>query len=119
MGETGTFTKSTNCDIKTMVELLEATYLALEGENILVEAKTFSTAILKNIMSSNLDNKVAKQLAHALGLPLHWRSQWYDVKRHIHEFENKDNYSVLLKLTKLNFNMVQATQQKDLKEISR
>ncbi|KAF5943684.1 hypothetical protein HYC85_017761 [Camellia sinensis] len=117
----GTFMKSTNSDdTKAMLELLEASHLALEGENILIEAKEFSAGILKNIINSNVEDKVAKQLAQALELPLQWRAQWYDVKRHIHELENKDNTnSVLLKLAKLNFNMVQATHQNDLKEISR
>ncbi|CAL5410994.1 unnamed protein product [Camellia sinensis] len=117
----GTFIKTTNCDTKAMLELLEASHLALEGENILIEAKAFSTGILKNITNSkNVENKVTKQLSHALELPLQWRVQWYDVKSHIHELENNDNTnSVLLKLAKLNFNMVQATHQNDLKEISR
>ncbi|CAL5408557.1 unnamed protein product [Camellia sinensis] len=117
----GTFIKTTNCDTKAMLELLEASHLALKGENILIEAKAFSTGILKNITNSkNVDNKVTKQLSHALELPLQWRVQWYDVKSHIHELENNDNTnSVLLKLAKLNFNMVQATHQNDLKEISR
>ncbi|GMP75143.1 hypothetical protein CsSME_00032337 [Camellia sinensis var. sinensis] len=117
----GTFNKTTNCDTKAMLELLEASHLALEGENILIEAKAFSTGILKNITNSkNVENKVTKQLSHALELPLQWRVQWYDVKSHIHELENNDNTnSVLLKLAKLNFNIVQATHQNDLKEISR
>ncbi|CAL5410997.1 unnamed protein product [Camellia sinensis] len=117
----GTFMKSTNSnDTKAMLELLEASHLALEGENILIEAKEFSAGILKNIINSNVEDKVAKQLAQALELPLQWRAQWYDVKKHIHELENKDNTnSVLLKLAKVNFNMVQATHQNDLKEISR
>ncbi|KAF5943342.1 hypothetical protein HYC85_017419 [Camellia sinensis] len=117
----GTFIKTTNCDTKAMLELLEASHLALEGENILIEAKAFSTGILKNITNSkNVENKVTKQLSHALELPLQWRVQWYDVKSHSHELENNDNTnSVFLKLAKLNFNMVQATHQNDLKEISR
>nr|ANB66345.1 terpene synthase [Camellia sinensis] len=117
----GTFNKTTNCDTKAMLELLEASHLALEGENILIEAKASSTGILKNITNSkNVENKVTKQLSHALELPLQWRVQWYDVKSHIHELENNDNTnSVLLKLAKLNFNIVQATHQNDLKEISR
>ncbi|KAL7213323.1 hypothetical protein ACSBR2_015939 [Camellia fascicularis] len=117
----GTFIKTTNCDTKAMLELLEASHLALEGENILIEAKAFSTGILKNITNSkNVENKVTKQLSHALELPLQWRVQWYDVKSHIHDLENNDNTnSVLLKLAKLNFNMVQATHQNDLKDTSR
>ncbi|KAM7506181.1 hypothetical protein LguiB_005085 [Lonicera macranthoides] len=88
-----------------MLELYEASHLALEDEHILNEA-SLSTTILKT--------------SYALKLPLQWSVEWYNVKRQIQILSKEDNTNnVLLKLAKLNFNMVQATHQKDLREISR
>ena len=84
-----------------MLELYEASHLAFEDEHILN-----STAILKT--------------SYALKLPLQWSVEWYNVKRQIQILGKEDNTNkVLLKLAKLNFNMVQAAHQKDLREISR
>lgn len=57
----GTFIKSTNSDdTKAVLELLEASHLALEAGKILIEAKEFSAGILKNIINSNVENKVGE-----------------------------------------------------------
>ncbi|XP_010054439.2 alpha-farnesene synthase [Eucalyptus grandis] len=109
-----------NCeDVEAMIELLEASHLALEGENILHEAKAFSTGILRERVSS-LEGQLFKRTVHALELPLHWRVQWFDIKWQISFYEQReDKQSNLLELAKLNFNTVQATHQRDLREISR
>ncbi|XP_018727703.2 alpha-farnesene synthase isoform X2 [Eucalyptus grandis] len=109
-----------NCeDVEAMIELLEASHLALEGENILHEAKAFSTGILRKRVSS-LDGRLFKRAVHALELPMHWRVQWFDIKWQISLYEQReDKQSNLLELAKLNFNTVQAAHQRDLREISR
>ncbi|KAG6638932.1 alpha-farnesene synthase-like [Carya illinoinensis] len=117
--KTGTFRKSKHEDIKGMLELLEASHLALEGEDILDEAREFSTTTLEEAIP-NLDDHRVKQVAHALELPSHRRVQWFDVKWHINVKERDGNTkAILLELSKLNFNVIQATLQKDLKELSR
>ncbi|XP_039166663.1 (E,E)-alpha-farnesene synthase [Eucalyptus grandis] len=109
-----------NCgDVEAMIELLEASYLAMEGENILEEAKAFSTGILQERVSG-LDGQLLKRAVHALELPMHWRVQWFDIKWQIDLYEQQeDKQSSLLQLAKLNFNIVQATHQRDLRDISR
>ncbi|XP_022721028.1 alpha-farnesene synthase-like [Durio zibethinus] len=119
LDEKGIFSVSKCTEIKGLLELFEASYLAFEGENILEEAKAFSTETLR-IVYSTLGTNLDKQVAHALELPTHWRVQWFDVKWHIIMCENNKNVDkILLELAKLNFNIVQATLQKDLSEISR
>lgn len=57
----GTLIKSTNSDdTKAVLELLEFSHLALEAGKILIEAKEFSAGILKNIINSNVENKVGE-----------------------------------------------------------
>ncbi|KAM7500894.1 hypothetical protein LguiA_025308 [Lonicera macranthoides] len=102
---TGKFTKGALSNTKAMLELYEASHLALEDEHILNEA-SLSTAILKT--------------SYALKLPLQWGVEWYNVKRQIQILGKEDNTNnVLLKLAKLNFNRVQAAHHKDLREILR
>ncbi|KAH7568888.1 hypothetical protein JRO89_XS06G0067700 [Xanthoceras sorbifolium] len=119
MDENGTFSKSKCRGIEGLIELFEASHLALEGENILDEAKCFSNGILREAYST-LDGELAEKVAYVLELPSHWRLQWFEVKWNINMYEkNKDMNTILLELAKLNFNMVQATHQNELKEVSR
>ncbi|KAM3749479.1 hypothetical protein ACB098_05G188300 [Castanea mollissima] len=117
--KTGFFRDNKHINIKEMLELLEASHLGFEGENILDVARDFSTATLKESVSS-LDSDLAKQVVHVLELPSQRRVQWFDVKWHINSYE-KDIHtnSSLLELAKLHFNIVQAILQKDLRESSR
>ncbi|KAK7843592.1 (E,E)-alpha-farnesene synthase [Quercus suber] len=110
---------STKKKISKMLELLEASQLGLEGENILDVARDFSTATLKESISS-LDSDLAKQVVHVLKLPSQRRVQWFDVKWHINSYEKDIRMnSSLLELAKLHFDIVQAIHQKDLRESSR
>ncbi|XP_017978074.1 PREDICTED: alpha-farnesene synthase [Theobroma cacao] len=119
LDDKGKFSKSKSTEIKGLLELFEASYLAFEGESILDDAKTFATETLRTIYST-LDSNLAKEVAHALELSTHWRVQWFDVKWRITMYENNKNTDeTFLELAKLNFNTVQATLQKDLSDISR
>ncbi|GAB4831032.1 hypothetical protein Ancab_005047 [Ancistrocladus abbreviatus] len=105
-------------DIKGMLELFEASHLAFEGEHIMTEAKALSHRDLKEVHSNVKDN-IAKQVADALELPRHWRVQWFEVRQQIDAYEQEvDRNPVLLELAKLNFNMIQAVHQEDLRQLS-
>ncbi|KAK7341145.1 hypothetical protein VNO80_24070 [Phaseolus coccineus] len=113
-------------DAKDVVELLEASHLGLEGEKILDEAKICATNSLKDTFSlssinkDQLNNNDAERMVHSLELPSHWRVQWFEVKWQIKQYNKEKNKDlILLELSKLNFNMIQATLQMELKELSR
>ncbi|KAK4572334.1 hypothetical protein RGQ29_030677 [Quercus rubra] len=95
-------------------------FLSIEGENILEEAKDFSTKHLEEYINQNKDKNLAAIINHSLELPLHWRmlrleARWFiDIYR-----TRKDMYPILLELAELDFNMVQAAHQFDLKQVSR
>lgn len=120
MDETGTTFSTSKCtDIKGLIELFEASHLALEGESILDEAKVFCGGTLKGIYSS-LNTDLAQTVARVLELPSHWRVPWYEVRWQINSYEKEKHMNtILLELAKLNFNIVQATLQNDLRELSR
>ncbi|CAB4275889.1 unnamed protein product [Prunus armeniaca] len=120
MDEEGTLKKSHLSDVKGMLELFEASNLALEGEDILDEIKASSMVALRDSNICDLENNLAKHVVHALELSSHRRVRWFNVKGHIDAYE-KDNHvnTILIELAKLNFNMVQAKLQKDLREASK
>ncbi|KAK7312118.1 hypothetical protein VNO77_35726 [Canavalia gladiata] len=114
-------------DAKDIVELLEASYLGLEGENILDEAKIGAINSLKDAFSLISTNNNMNQLAtllvervvHGLELPSHWRVPWFNVKWNIKQYKKEKHANhALLELTKVNFNMIQAKLQKEIKELS-
>nr|XP_034892029.1 alpha-farnesene synthase-like [Populus alba] len=116
----GTFDRSKCTDVRGLIELFEASHLAYEGEATLEDAKAFSARILSGINCSAIESDLAKHVVHVLELPSHWRVLWFDVKWHINTYENdKQTNRHLLALAKVNFNTVQATLQKDLRDVSR
>ncbi|KAJ7949838.1 (-)-alpha-terpineol synthase-like isoform X3 [Quillaja saponaria] len=108
-------------DIDGMLSLYEASYLLVESETILDEARDFTSKHLKEFVSENKDgdNITSALLSHALEFPLHWRIQRLKARWFIGVYERFHNMNpILLELAKLDFNMVQATHQKDLKQAS-
>ncbi|KAL2473276.1 cineole-1 [Forsythia ovata] len=110
--DVGQFMTSEHLDAKPIFQLLEASYLGMESECLLDTAKFFAT-----------ENLSANHELFSLPCPLHLSVGWFNVKKYIHDVQEKENNntnkSMLLQLGRLNFNMVQAQQQKDLKEILR
>ncbi|XP_060181723.1 alpha-farnesene synthase-like [Lycium barbarum] len=99
-------------NIKTLLELLEGSYLSMDGENLLNDKN------LKSILSISSD---IDSFTNSLNYPLARRVRWYDVRKHIYAQDvlEGNNNPMLLKLAKLNFNIIQATHQKDLKDVIR
>lgn len=109
-------------DVMGMLSLYEASYLSMEGESILEEAKNFTTKHLQEKLThKNKDeNDLYVLVSHALELPMHWRVQRLDGRWFIDVYEKrKDKNSTLLELAKLDYNMLQSTHQEDLKCVFR
>lgn len=106
---------------KDVMELLEASHLWLEGENILDGAKKFATNWIKGASSLSINiNEIVERVVHALELPSHWRVSWFDVKWHVRQYQKEKHMDpILLELSKLNFNIIQAKLQKEVRELSR
>ncbi|CAN4083877.1 unnamed protein product [Withania somnifera] len=99
-------------DRKTLLELLEGSLLGMDGENLLNDIRLFITKNLKNLSASS-------DIGRFTTNPLAWRVKWYDVRRHIIAQNCNKTNLMLLKLAKLNFNIIQATHQQDLKDVIR
>ncbi|XP_056689744.1 alpha-farnesene synthase isoform X2 [Spinacia oleracea] len=106
-------------DFRGILELFEATRLALDGEEVMEKVKTFSYQYLTDNFL-DMDINLAKQVAYASENPCHRKVLWFDVRHQIHTYELEDNKNlILLELAKLNFNIVQDMHLEDLKQMSR
>ncbi|KAB2086347.1 hypothetical protein ES319_A04G024900v1 [Gossypium barbadense] len=117
--EQGNFKSSVTSDVRGLLELYEASYLRVHGEDILDETISFTTNHLSLAVAS-LDYPLSEQVSHALkqsirrGLPRvearHYLSVYQDIESH-----NK----ALLEFAKIGFNMLQLLHRKELSEICR
>ncbi|XP_028789720.1 terpene synthase 10-like [Neltuma alba] len=121
LDDNGNFPSGLSVDIKGMLALYEASFLSMEGEIILDEARNLSSTYLKEFIHQNKEeNETSLLVNHALELPLHWRvsrleARWFG---DVYERRQKMN-PPLVKLAKLDFNILQAKYQEDLKNTSR
>ncbi|XP_024186613.1 tricyclene synthase EBOS, chloroplastic isoform X2 [Rosa chinensis] len=109
-------------DVKGMLSLYEASFLGIEGETLLDEALAFTSMHLKNLsrLQVTQGKGVLEQVSHALEMPLHHRMQSLEARWYIEAYSKKaDANQVLLEFAKLDYNVVQQTYQRDLKDISR
>ncbi|KAG7944364.1 hypothetical protein I3843_15G097200 [Carya illinoinensis] len=108
-------------DIEGMLALYEASFHQREGESILEEARYFATKHLKEYVDRNKDDQyLCMMVSHALELPLHWRAIRLEARWFIDAYRSREDMNpTLLDLAELDFNIVQAIHQEDLKEVSR
>ncbi|XP_052172303.1 terpene synthase 10-like [Diospyros lotus] len=115
-------------DTKGLLSLYQASFLSLDGESILEEARQFSTKHLKEYLMINRspdddddeNHEMLLLLAHALELPLHWTLPRVEARWFIDAYERRPTKNaILLEFAKLDFNMLQAIHQEDLKHASR
>ncbi|KAL9668852.1 hypothetical protein QQ045_006392 [Rhodiola kirilowii] len=113
--DTGKFKSSLCADIKGLISLYEASYLATEGEAIMEEARAFATANLISKVNT-ADAHLDVLSARALDMPLHWRTDRSEARWFIEQaYEKKPNMSpILLQFAKLDYNIVQAKWWKKL-----
>ncbi|KAA8524552.1 hypothetical protein F0562_010975 [Nyssa sinensis] len=117
--QNGHFLACLHNDVKGLLSLYEASYLAFGGENLLDDAKAFTTTHLKNI-KGNIDTSLAEQVNHAIELPLHHRMLRLEARWFIDAYSKREDANhLLLELAILDFNMVQSTLRRDLQDMSK
>ncbi|XP_047938153.1 terpineol synthase, chloroplastic-like [Salvia hispanica] len=115
------FKESLGGDTEGVLQLYEASFLLTEGETSLEQARLFS----KNLLQKKLDDQVLDEflsslVRRSLELPLHWSVQRPNARWFVNAYSKKSEANpILVELAKLDFNIVQAAYQQELKEISR
>ncbi|KAL1537412.1 exo-alpha-bergamotene synthase-like [Salvia divinorum] len=119
MDEEGNFKACLCEDARGLISLYEASYLSVEGESIMDLAKYFSLNLLARKLDQITEPRLSEQVRHALEVPLHWRLQKLEAWWFIQVYENTSEANLaLVELSKLDYNMVQATYQRELKRLS-
>ncbi|XP_059638797.1 valerianol synthase TPS1A-like [Cornus florida] len=115
----GKFNENLTRDVMRMLSLYEAAHLRIQGEDILDEALAFTTAHLES-MVTKLNPFLAKQVMHALKQPLHKGLPRSEARHYISVYEEDTSKNdLLLKLAKLDFNLVQLMHKQELCHVSR
>lgn len=118
--ETGNFKATLREDVKGLLSLYEASYFGFQGEDIIDKAKAFSTEHLKNSLQGELPPNMARKVNHALDMPLHWKLPRVEAIWYIDTYEQEPNMILsLLKLAKLDYNIVQSVHQKEVSKLAR
>ncbi|XP_043723571.1 terpene synthase 10-like [Telopea speciosissima] len=119
LDEKGKFQESLCDDTMGMLSLYEASYLGAEGESILDDARDFTKRHLEDIKDYK-DSNLETQVKHSLEVPLHWRMLRPETRWYIDAYQGQEDMNpIILELAKLDFNMVQAVHQRDLRHASR
>nr|CAD1822479.1 unnamed protein product [Ananas comosus var. bracteatus] len=120
--EKGSFKSNLSNRIKSLLNLYEASYLVVDGEDTLIEAQNFTIQHLNNFLSnsSHDSHKLRDYVANALEQPLEWRVERLHTRWFIDAYEKEEKMRpLLLEFAKLDFNVVQNTYKRELKEVSR
>ncbi|XXG82617.1 hypothetical protein AAC387_Pa10g0526 [Persea americana] len=114
----GSFKKSLVRDIRGLLSLYEAAYMGIRGEDVLDEARVFTTEHLK-LALPHLNSPLSTLVELALELPLRKRVERLQSRYYISIYQQvKDRDDTLLELAKLDFNLLQLLHQRELMEIS-
>ncbi|KAL5791033.1 hypothetical protein ACOSQ2_005921 [Xanthoceras sorbifolium] len=116
----GNFKESLASDVLGMLSLYEAAHVGVHGEDILDEAIAFTTAHLQSMVTQLTNPQLAEQVIHDLRQPLQRGVPRVESRRYISVYQDEDSHNqALLKLAKLDFNLLQSLHKKELSEICR
>ena len=105
-------------DAKGMMSLHEASYLGVEGEHLLYEARAFTTTHLSAVKPNNIVEE--EEVSHTLDLPRHHRMLRQEARWFIEAYNKREDVNhTLIELATINFNTVQSAFQRDLQDLSR
>ncbi|KAH6800193.1 hypothetical protein C2S52_000657 [Perilla frutescens var. hirtella] len=117
------FKASLGDDTKGLLQLYEASFLLREGEDTLELARQYATKFLQKKVDHELiddDSNLLSWIRHSLEIPLHWRIQRLEERWFLDAYATRHDVNpIILELAKLDFNIIQATQQEELKDLSR
>ncbi|KAJ9671954.1 hypothetical protein PVL29_025549 [Vitis rotundifolia] len=114
----GNFKESLSSDVRGMLSLYEATHLRVHGEDILDAALAFCTTHLRSVAKYS-SNPLAEQVDHALKQPIRKGLPRLEARHYFSIYQADDSHNkALLKLAKLDFNLLQKLHQKELSDIA-
>ncbi|KAK4439282.1 Tricyclene synthase Oc15, chloroplastic [Sesamum alatum] len=118
-GKDGKFRRNLKQDIRGLVELYEAAQLSVEGEHILDEAASFSSHLLHEYCSANVDN-LSRIVIGKLRYPYHKTVPRLTRKDFLQHFEGINGWGKTLKeLALMDLRKGQSVYQGELTQVSK
>ncbi|KAH1121025.1 hypothetical protein J1N35_004185 [Gossypium stocksii] len=115
----GNFKSSLTNDVQGLLELYEASYMRVHGEDILDEAIYFTTTHL-TLAAATLDYPLSEQVTHALKQSIRRGLPRVEARRYISIYQDIESHNkALLEFAKIDFNLLQLLHKKELSEICR
>nr|WBO38702.1 terpene synthase 31 [Aquilaria agallochum] len=108
-------------DAEGLLSLYEASHLGFSGEQVLEEARDFSSKHLNLLLSQNkLNGNLRGQVQLSLQLPLHRRMLRVEARNFIDIYQQDvgTQHLVLLRLAKLEYNLMHSLYLDELKELT-
>ncbi|KAI6697373.1 hypothetical protein NL676_017492 [Syzygium grande] len=94
--------------------------MCLKGETIVDEAWNFASKHLKDLNLDEVPANVASHVSHALDMPIHWRPNRLEARWFMDMYgKQQDRIPSLLRLAKLDFNLVQSIHRKEVSNVAR
>ncbi|KAF3437670.1 hypothetical protein FNV43_RR20426 [Rhamnella rubrinervis] len=116
----GNFKDSLITDVRGMLELNEAAQLSVRGEEVLDEALDLTTTQLKAIAPSIKQYPLAAQVSRALKQKLRNGIPRLEAKHFMPIYQGMASHNkALLKLAKIDFNLLQSLHRKEISMLSR
>ncbi|TYJ11879.1 hypothetical protein E1A91_A11G308100v1 [Gossypium mustelinum] len=117
----GNFNMSLTSDVKGLLELYEASYLRVHGEDILEEALGFTTTHLGLAKAAGtIEYPLSALVSHALYQPIRKGLSRLEARRFISFYQDDASHNkTLLKFAELDFNLLQILHKEELSKISR
>ncbi|KAI7755337.1 hypothetical protein M8C21_029637, partial [Ambrosia artemisiifolia] len=119
MDEKGNFKETLCNNVQGMLALYEAAHMRVEGEQVLDEALEFTKTHLSVVAKDpSCDSSLRTEIQHALKQPLRKMLPRLEAVRYIPIYQQQPAHNeVLLKLAKLDFNILQAMHKKELSQL--
>ncbi|KAM5559431.1 (-)-alpha-pinene synthase-like [Rosa sericea] len=119
----GNFKEGLTANTAGMLSFYEATHLRMHGEDILEDAVFFTTTHLES-SATHVSHPLAAEITQALERPLRKSPERLCARRYMSILQDNPKslhheVVALLKLAKLDFNLVQSLHKRELNEISR
>ncbi|KAG4124068.1 hypothetical protein ERO13_D10G017700v2 [Gossypium hirsutum] len=107
-------------DIKGLIELYEASQLGMDGEDILDEAREFSSQSLRKWRMAKVDLFSERAIRNTLDQPFHKTLSRFTARNLLGtDFQGTNGWiNILQELAKMDFNLVQSLHQKEIAHIS-
>lgn len=115
----GEFKETLLTDAKGLLSLYEAAHVRKHGDDILEEALIFAKFHLERITPNTLDSTLEKQVTHALMQSLHRGIPRAEAHFNISIYEECGSRNEkLLRLAKLDYNLLQVLHKEELSELT-